>query len=164
MIDKEYKKQKARITYLRDKWVKQLGLNWYRITYEYVDESQSLALKVRYTNSFYASRPVFEVSSDGNYMEACITCYMPNVAELEDDVLEECFLHELMHIMVAPMRTKQHAGDEERVCTLLAKAFGWAVELVPKKVKELNKQSKISLKTRRKHVRKPRGRKSDQKH
>jgi len=151
MNDKEANAQKKRIRYLVDKWVKQLGLGWWHITYEWTRES--VATDVAPYESSANHYVLMTTESDGNYMSATITVYLPNIAEVDDDLLEHAFVHELMHIFVSPMRTKEHAGDEERVCTLLSKAFIWAVDLVPKKARELKRGAK------KKHVKKSKGHK-----
>lgn len=63
------------------------------------------------------------ITADWRYREATITFYMPAVAELDDETLDELIIHEVLHAWVNPMRPrapKAHEVDlEESVVTNL---------------------------------------------
>lgn len=74
----------------------------------------------------------FAITTLSEYLTATISVYVPIVDEMSDDRLEAMFVHELMHIFLCEL---QHECDDmdwhiERICTRLADAFIWAVELV----------------------------------
>lgn len=126
MTKKELNIQKRRVQRLADKWIQPLGLGWWRIDLLYsteVDRSGMTTYQPADIGGTYET--VFAVGTDHNYMIARITAILPVIAQIEDERLEEYFVHELMHIFLRPMRTKQCAGEEEQVATRLARAFLW---------------------------------------
>lgn len=147
MTDKEYEAQKKRIRYLTAKWVKTLGLGWWRIDIAY-DRNPPAREGYEYSPSDSQNWDVaMTCVSDPNYCKALITFYCSVTKGLSDSDLEEAFLHELMHIMVSPMRSKQKAGEEERVATLLARGILWYEAAMLKKMKVLQaKLDKLSVK------------------
>lgn len=124
MTDKEYNKQKKRIQLLHKKWHDTLGLSWWRVTYAYSREG------IGKHEAAYESESAGMIGAmcetDSNYLTATITFYLPNLAEISDDILEEIFLHECMHILINPMSHKDKSAEEERVATMLARALAWA--------------------------------------
>ena len=124
MTDDEYETQKARIAPLIERWVKPLGLGWWKIDIAYRRE--------RFDpkgdgERFSEGEVLGKCWANWRYGEACITLSMPAVADLKDDELETAFLHELMHVFLNETR---EAGDdwlchEERVASTLTKAFLW---------------------------------------
>jgi hypothetical protein len=144
MTDKDYKIQKKRIQKLIDKWIQPLGLNWWRIDIAYERERKSEG-KTEYAPTDINGEwdTIFDVRCDHNYGKAYITCHLLVTRSLTDAELEESFVHELMHIFVSPMHTKQKAGEEELVATRLAKGLLW---LEAHLLREFEKQKKKLLK------------------
>lgn len=64
------------------------------------------------------------------YKTAGITVNLLAVRDLDDSLLENCWVHELAHVLVNEMRaeprTAESTAHEERVCTLIADALIWA--------------------------------------
>lgn len=121
MDDKEYEAQKARVKALIDKWLTPLYLKWYDLDIDWHREK-------------HCEHPddAFRVNSRWRYADATIYAYLPNIVDYDDEHLELVFIHECMHIVVNEMRPMDgdahaHPDDwlehEERVCTMLAKAF-----------------------------------------
>lgn len=121
MRDADFAEQKARIQALADKWLPLLGLDpgWH-ITLEYTDAAKD-----------GDDRGIAQAKVDWQYLQAVLTWYLPRVATQDGDELEECFIHECMHVLVNEMRWQDAAKDavslnlchEERVCTTLARAI-----------------------------------------
>ena len=128
MTDKEYEFQKKRIRRLIKKWIKPIGLNWWKIDIEYDrgirDDNSNPAYSPKVVKGKWVT--MMETNCDPYYLKANIVCYLPDVARIEDEELEETFLHELMHIFLSPMKSKQKAKEEELVATKLAQAFIWS--------------------------------------
>ncbi len=130
MTDQEYKSQKKRIQILIDKWISPLGLRWWRIRFNYFREDRK--------NGETSYRPLigedgdwkvmFATTCDPYYLTASIDCYLPTILEADNDEVEECFLHELMHVILSPMHHKATRKEEELVATNLARAFGYLEE------------------------------------
>jgi hypothetical protein len=123
MTDSEYDRVKERLMNLKDFW-RVIGIGWWHIRLELEREG------IRQTDAQYVSaeQTFFRVSVDWRYMEATIHCSMPALATLDDETLEEMFVHELMHIMVNEMRSDAGTNSidhEERVCQTLALGFCW---------------------------------------
>jgi len=140
MNDKEYNAQKKRIRKLKKKWHEALGLNWWRVTYVYSRESRD-GTPVSYDNG-----NDWDIAAtcecDSNYMTATITFFLPQLVNIEDEELEEIFLHECMHILINPMRHKNRSAEEERVATTLARSVIWATQdLVKAALKEKKKKT-----------------------
>lgn len=134
MTDKEYNVQKKRIRSLIKKWHKAIGMNWWRVEYVYSRERRDDSATT------YDPGQGWDVAADcqtdSNYMTATVTFYLPNIVSIRDEELEEIYLHELMHILINPMQTKQKAAEEERVATTLARAMVWASEIHKKPEKK----------------------------
>lgn len=80
-----------------------------------------------------------EVVSDWKRLDATIRVNAYAVEEMDDATLEECVVHELCHVLVSEMRVPYWADapaaimqaqfdHEERVVTMLTKAFGWTFQ------------------------------------
>lgn len=122
MNDADYEGQKIRVDALIDRWVKPIGLGWWRIDFNWSRERKEAS-----PDSPSDFQCVMECSAKWQYRKAAITCYAPAVAEIEDDdYLEWVFIHELMHIFVNESRESDDwMSHEERVCSELASAFQW---------------------------------------
>jgi len=129
VTDKEYREQKRRLKKLADRWLKPLGLLWWKVQIVYdCDGLQQPEDK---------SRSLIGVTTvDWHYLLATITFDMREIARQSDDDLEMQFVHECCHILINEMR--MWAGEEmsrdkleevmkheERTATMLAKAFIW---------------------------------------
>lgn len=146
MNDKEFRIEVNRIRKLIKKWFKPLGLNWWQINFQYVRDNKSPDVP-----SSYAPMDIngvwecpMETHCDPNYLRGTVIFYCPVLQSMSDDDVEEGFLHELMHIFLSPMHTRQCAKEEETVATKLAQAFIWVFDdlkkqLDKKKGGELNK-------------------------
>ena len=129
MTDKEYNLQKSRMRKLAKKWVKPLGLNWWRMEFIYHRESENSGEPSAYSPKLNSSGQRWVVtmstSADPYYRKAMISVYIPEIIDLADDELEETFLHELMHVFLSPMKSQKYAKEEEFVAQSLAQAFIW---------------------------------------
>lgn len=124
MTDKEFEKEKKRIQKLKDKWMPLLWLNQYWINFDYERENQGEDM-TDYRPQDVGGRweSIMVTRSDPFYLKANITCYLLQTKKLNDEELEETFLHELCHIHLATLHTKENADNEERIVTLLARAL-----------------------------------------
>jgi hypothetical protein len=146
MTDKEFEKQKGRIQKLSEKWIKPLGLGWWTIKILY--ERTSIDRDTEDKNS----ETIMCVSPLPQYRTATITCFLLSIIDLDDIELEKSFIHELMHIFVSPMSSKNKHDQEEYVATDLANAFYWLERHLiskyePKKGKTTNAKRRSDTKT-----------------
>lgn len=127
MKDADFDKQKNRIRKLADEWVTPIGLGWWTIDLAYSEASKP---SKKNDGAFCAA----DCKADWEYRQATITFYMPDIADMSDETLEYCFVHELCHIFVNEMRMwgtetieSEKYGHcirhEERVVTDLARGF-----------------------------------------
>jgi len=122
MVDRDA--QIARIQALADKWLKPLGLLWWRrITFGYSEDRRDFG--VDSDEAVMITHPSWE------YMEAVIDVNLLYVAELDDPELEYDFVHELVHILLAEI-TNRKRGSVERVVTNVASAFLWVEQFLGK--------------------------------
>lgn len=137
MKDKEYRDQKKRIQKLIDKWVRPIGLGWWSLKYHWVRGEFDPTEPTPYApftgeNNKYVY--IMSVSTDYFYQTANLTFYLQTLLEYPDDEeVEKFFVHELMHIFLKPLQSKQKAGEEELVATQLANAMIWSREAGEKK-------------------------------
>lgn len=130
MTDAEYAAQKARWQGAVDRWLPMLGLRWWHVRLCYHRDADDSGLDG-------VNRRLARCETNWAYLEATIHCYVPALVDLEDWEVELGFVHECMHIFLNEMRELVHNGEnwlqhEERVATLLAKAFCWVAELALK--------------------------------
>jgi hypothetical protein len=92
MTDEQYDKTKGRITDLLDKWQGPLGFKWWSISHTFLREEDS-------EEPDTAAR----CHTRWQYRKANIRFYMPTCAELDDTELEWVVVHELSHVLVAPI-------------------------------------------------------------
>lgn len=130
MTDAEYNAQKKRLKALQEKWVTDLGLRWWHVTFSYSREP----LK---SDAAEGRTCLAQTMVDWEYLNATVTFDMQAIVNEADDDLEKTFVHECMHIFVHEMRMwagpevtyekKEEAlKHEERVVTQLANAVIWA--------------------------------------
>ena len=126
MTDAEYETQRQRLLDLADKWIKPIGLGWYKIDHEYArDDYEPPDHKGTAKENSLA-----HCHTDWRYGTACITWNMPVVKEQNDADLETAYVHELSHIFLHEMRwtagnEEDSLDHEERVASTLTKAFLW---------------------------------------
>lgn len=145
MTDKEYNEQRTRVRKLIKKWHQTLGLNWWRLKYEFKREKSE---KDSDDDKDWATTA--RCIASPNYLDATIIFYLPEIATMDDNELEETVLHEMMHVFLSPMSTKEKDDEEERVATTLARAFIYTyldtVKSSKKKLPEKKRASKMPQK------------------
>jgi hypothetical protein len=114
MTHTERRTQIRRINRLIKKWHQVLGLDEWRVVHEYVDGASDMP------HGFQDGGYVATTQANWQYCEAVIRWDVRVMAELEDEYLEESFLHECFHVLVAEIGDEPH-GSEERVVTKLAR-------------------------------------------
>ena len=92
-------------------WVKWTGLGWWNVTSGYPDGINDGEVA-----------GTCEVKWE--YLTAHIDFGITALRHMSDDEIEYVVVHELMHVFLNEMR-EQGQQHEERVATLLAKAFLW---------------------------------------
>lgn len=127
MTDKDYQKQKSRITPLLDKWA-HAGFNWWRITYVW-DRNE---------------KPDFphtaaDCEAWWQYRSAKITFYLPVCEDADDEELERIVVHELVHVLIGSIHNFEN--DETREMTEYAtenvtRALLYTNKFVKKEVSE----------------------------
>lgn len=135
MTDAEYEVQKARIQALSDKWLTPLGLRWWRTEMAYYREGLPEDMKRERGTSVAAT-----TKADWKYLDALISFDLMLTKDIDDEHLEWLFIHEMMHVLLHEMRWQEHENadnldHEERVATMLAKAFVWTYEAGQESVK-----------------------------
>lgn len=133
--DAEYAALQARVAAAFERWTEWLGLRWWRVDVEYVvDRSQ---FPENGDTAEYST--AMDTLVDWQRLFAKIRVNMLVVADLPDDELDEIVRHELCHVLVNEMQIPEwahapneiywrHREAEERVVTLLTKAFGWVYQ------------------------------------
>lgn len=123
MNDAEYEKERSRVLGCFEKWRKPIGLDFWTIHYTW-DRSSSPDSVANADG--YRLRVAMRTYADWRYLEATIIVFLPDTETLDDEELEYTCVHEFMHLFLAeldiPNEDKSH---EERVATMLAKAFQW---------------------------------------
>lgn len=118
MTDKEYSKQKKRINAFYDKWAPILGMGWYKVNLLFIRDTD--------TNE---PETAAITSSQSQYRLASIRFFMPIIASQSDEDLEHIIVHELCHILIAPL--SQFTTDEPAtnyVHEYSTECFAWALE------------------------------------
>jgi len=126
MTDKEYRDQKKRVQKYIDKWFNAMGLGWFQVDMDWV--------RAEKTDS---SGTAAEVSTTWQYRNARISWYLPVLAELDDDKLENTVVHEFVHILINPLTLVDKSEDlstqHEYATECIARAFQWVYEAAEKK-------------------------------
>ncbi len=128
--DREMRVQSRRVEKLMNKWPDRLGLTHWNIKLEMCATSSRDDGEITW-------RVSFQTATLWQYMDSIITAYVPAIAEMSDDQVEEAFVHELCHILVGEMSNcSTDKGDrdgasphEERVVTQITTAILGAYEL-----------------------------------
>jgi hypothetical protein len=117
---------KEKIQKYFDIWTEQLGLRWWDITVHYFREPSEILENFRSDNNPDKLIPAF-VNSYWNYLKADIYINLPEFVGMEEEHIEEIVAHELCHVLVSEMH-EEGMRHEERVATILQKAFIWVRE------------------------------------
>lgn len=103
MSDKEYNQLKKKINLILSKWVRPMGIGWYSVSYIWArDKDGDTAARVDY--------------SLWMYKKFSITFFMHTLNDLDDKTLEDSIVHELCHILLAPLANNMSlvdTGDEK---------------------------------------------------
>jgi len=86
---------------------------------------------------------VMTTQVDPYYLEANITVYLPTIKEFNDDEVEESFLHECCHVMVALISRNTKEKEEELVVTSLARAIKNAYDINKHGLRNTNPRGSI---------------------
>lgn len=115
---KEATRQRERIKRIDERWRKRLGLDEWRMTYVY--EPGSLIV-----DGSLDPRVVACAKVRWEYRTATLSFNLVEIAKLDDDDLEETYVHEAMHVLLNEMREyrKGKMKCEERVACSLSFAF-----------------------------------------
>lgn len=121
MKKKLVKQTIKRITRIAKKWMKPMGLLWWRTDFVYFTDKKTIKEHLEANPGFVC---LMKAWADWKYMEATVEFNLPALAEQSDSKIEEALVHEFTHILVREMRE----GDlhhEERVVSTLVRAFFW---------------------------------------
>ena len=132
MTDAEFAQLKSRIDTIVDEWQECLGLKWWHISFHYHRDSaafhESCPEDISLNSQAYTS-------VSWAYLDAAIHFNLPLCIDSSDVELEEMVVHEFMHVLVHEMRSVKNCEceqfdirHEERVCTMLQRAFAWTKE------------------------------------
>lgn len=116
MNDAEYEKQKGRVVQIIDKWRDALWLNSWRLIHAFERQERAEDRERGYAVAA-------DVLVQWEYLCADFKWYLPIVALLADDVLEEYVVHEFGHVLVSEMVKGKKDPHEERVVTHLARVL-----------------------------------------
>lgn len=121
---KAYKRTRNRARRHFEKWTYLLGLGWWDVEVHWYDSGKAFRKASGATGRNVAMR----INADWRYAAATIHVNVPALAGLSDEELERGVVHELCHALVNEMR-EDGIGHEERVVTMLSKAFMWVRSL-----------------------------------
>lgn len=128
MNDKEFNILKRKVAKIAKDWASIIGLNSHRLRFQYIRENHAEG------NTVATAHPLWQ------YKHHVIKFYMPTVAECTDDSeLEEDILHELVHILAAPMAgndppaTQAETEKNEYAVQCITYALIWARDTGRKK-------------------------------
>lgn len=132
LTDKEYREQRTRIRKLVKKWRVPLGLTHWNFDTEYC------RVPMGEVDGF---RRVATASVKWEYLDALLSFNMLEIRDMDDDRLEEVFVHECCHVLINEMREWDNGSveakirHEERVVCTLTNAFLWVRKADVKKPK-----------------------------
>lgn len=121
MTKKARKKQIARLRALREKWHQCLGMLHWKTSHNF----HRGEFRMKEGKSKDAVGACY---ADWRYCEAVFDWNLRKVARVDDEDLELIFVHEMMHAHLAELRMGRSMDHEERVATMLARAFLWTRE------------------------------------
>lgn len=119
MNDKECRNQIKRVKALLDKWEKPCGFRWFQIEHTFSRDNDQ---EGQGTGGCTASQ--------WQYRNAWITWFLPVIAELTDEQLEEMVVHELCHTLISPIENYEDKMAErtELATTNVERALRFAYE------------------------------------
>lgn len=125
-LQKKYAKMYKHLNKLVDEWMKDLGLEHWSITTDYVTSGHDFAAA--------------QIQPQWEYQSAHLKFFMPNISTCGPRELEYALIHELCHCLVNPMSRPHNKWTkrEEIVVTKLSKAF------ISLKYKNKDKNEKVS--------------------
>lgn len=126
MKDKRTKKIKKIICAALNKWLRPLGLLWWKIDIFYSDNPTDVLREFGSDDDGIVLARTF---ADWRYGTASIHFNVLDIneARLDSKEIEQVVLHELCHILVCEM-CEGEKHHEERVVTCLTSAFTWVSE------------------------------------
>jgi hypothetical protein len=126
MKRKTFEKHRDRCQAVFDEWIVKLGLAWYEVDVAYYDSRKQFR---KDADRIVAAR----ITTDWQYMRFAVDVCVPVVVDKTDAELERVIVHELCHALVNELREPDPIGKhEERVVTMLTKAFIWTRNLTRK--------------------------------
>lgn len=99
-------------------WVKSTGLGYWDIKIQFGKDNP---------DSRTGDILVGEADVTWQYQMATITFYPKSMKNMSEDEIEKVVVHELMHVFLHEMH-EEGIDHEERVATMLQKAFQWVKE------------------------------------
>lgn len=96
-------------------WLKWLGLLWWDVKIIYIEDVKK------------HKKATMWVDADWRYMQAAITVNLDALDGRDEREIERIAVHELCHVLINEMRAGG-IDHEERVATILTKAFMWTYE------------------------------------
>ena len=115
--------KRKQIKKLFDKWTYLLGLRWWNVTINYIDDPQEIIRIFRVTDEDVC---IAKSYCDWRYATCNIYVNLPQLKQMDDQQVEMTIVHELCHALVNEMR-EDGIDHEERVVTGLTKAFLWTL-------------------------------------
>jgi len=104
-----------------DLWIYRLGLRWWEVTVNYIEDPQTIIDIFRVSDDSIVIAKTF---SDWRYMTANIYLNIPPMLTMSSNQIQRIIVHELLHVLVNEMRN-DGIDHEERVVTMLTKAVFW---------------------------------------
>lgn len=104
-------------------WCRWLGLNYGEVNILYYDYIEDNIDGEKIINTNCAGR----CHTDWRYQKTTIEISIKRISSMSEREIEECVVHELMHVFLNEMR-EEEIDHEERVATNLQKAFMWVRE------------------------------------
>jgi len=101
MTDKEYNQLRKKILKILDKWVRPMGLGWYSISYTWKREHPDNGIGASTEYDLWM------------YKKITINFDMPILSTISGKELENTVVHELCHILTAPLANNMHLADSE---------------------------------------------------
>ena len=134
LTDKEFNKADRRIKALVRKWVRPIGLGWWKVSVSVYRSETEMPVTGNAQQADPQWTRAMSTHVSWAYRDAKINVNGEYALNAKDSDLENSFLHELGHIFVNEMRSLPRNADsfsnnwiehEEHVCSALASAFEW---------------------------------------
>ena len=133
---KDKKNEKKRIIDLANKWFQLLNLYQWKIMFSFKEKKESIDAVYK-PGELKMVDDIWEIAMttqvDPYYLQAKITVWLPVIADMDDDELEETFLHECIHIMVSPISRPNKSKEEELVATNIARGIKNTYDIISSK-------------------------------